>query len=95
VLVYEGGNDEPYFVIYNPASTPTWSAPEPLVTGTNPTVTAPPQVAQGVCGEDAVAIYPTATTALQVTTLKSGTWSTPAPLAGTSGATFATIATQQ
>jgi hypothetical protein len=92
VLVYQGANGEGYYATYNGSA---WTAPEPLVATSNPTLASPPQVAAGVCGADAVAVFATqASGPLSITTMTGSTWSTPSTLAGTTGATYATIATQ-
>jgi hypothetical protein len=92
VMLYEGSNQAPYYSLYDPAATPPWTAPRALVTGTSPILPSPPTVAAGVCGYDAVATY-AGTAAVQVVTLSGGTWSVPSPIAGTTGATFAAVAT--
>ena len=94
LLVYQGGNGEGYYTTYEPGGANPWAAPAPLVAGTNPTLASPPQIAPGVCGAEAVVVFAPVGSSLETSTLTGSTWSTPSALAGTSGATYATIATQ-
>ncbi len=91
VLVYEGSNQSPYFSLFDPASG-AWSAPAGLVGAPLPVVLSPPAVAPGVCGADAVAIYSDGA-GVEVVTLSAGTWTTPSPIGGTAGSTYAAVAT--
>jgi hypothetical protein len=91
VLVYEGSNEEPYFSLFSPTASTPWTAPALLV-GSGPTVSAPPAVAPGVCGYDALAVYVDVGGA-EVVGLTGTTWSSPSTIPGTTAATYAAIAT--
>jgi hypothetical protein len=91
VVAFLGTDGNPYGMIFDPA-TSSWSAPAAVLTGGS-TLTAPPTVATGVCGPDAIAavVQPAG---IELVTLSSGKWSTaPTLVSGTSGSSFATIAT--
>jgi hypothetical protein len=94
VLVYEGQNGQPYYTTYSPTSATPWATVSPLFASGNPTLSSPPQIAPGVCGAQAVLVLASSGAPLEVTTLVGGSWSAPSPVAGTSGAMFAAIATQ-
>ena len=91
-MIYEGSNLEPYATLFNPAATPPWVAPAPLVASANPIGPSPPAVASGVCGYDAVAVF-ASDTALELVTLTAGVWSAPSSIPSTSAMTYAAIAT--
>jgi hypothetical protein len=94
LLVYEGNNGQAYFTTYDPTSATPWTAAAPLFASGNPTVTSPPQIATGVCGTVAVLVLATSNANLAVTTFMGTGWTPLSPIAGTSGATYAAIATQ-
>jgi hypothetical protein len=94
LLVYEGMNGQPYFTTYNPTSATPWSAAVPLFSTGNPTLTSPPQIAAGVCGALAVLVLAQTSSDLAVSTFTGSAWSALTLVSGTSGATFAAIATQ-
>jgi hypothetical protein len=89
VLAWVGSNPSyPYYAAYDPQS--GWSAPAAIA---SVAVASPPSVAAGVCGADAVAaIVPSGTGDVRVVTLSGSTWSSPAAITGSSGATWAAIA---
>ena len=90
-LVFEGSDLNAYTSLYDPAAATPWTAPAPLVAA-KVTLTSPPSIASGVCGDEAVAAICTASGAA-VVHLRNGSWSSPEMLAGTAGMTFASIAT--
>ncbi len=92
MMAYLGTDQHPYFSVYAPATTPPWTAPAPLGTG-SPTLTSPPSIAPGVCGDDAIAVLAEAS-GVTTTRYVSGVWSAPALIGGTAGMTFATVASQ-
>ena len=77
---------------YHPAKTPAWKQHAFLVTSTT-AIASPPTVATGVCGDDAVAVYPLAAGAVQITRLRGATWSAPENVGTLSNLTFASVAT--
>ena len=86
LLAWRGGNGEGYESVYSAGA---WSTPAQL---TSATVTAAPSLAQGVCGDDAVAAYVSSAQAY-TTHFAGGAWTTPAALPAGSGATLVAIAT--
>jgi hypothetical protein len=93
VLVYRGSDMLPYWSLYTPGASPAWTAPLPLVTGTNPVVLSVPSVARGVCGADAVVAWAEAG-GVRVSTLTGSSWSAPEPVNGTAGATDVAVGTR-
>jgi hypothetical protein len=90
-LVYMGGNGKPYASIYSGGA---WSAPALLV-ASGPTVASTPQIAPGVCGDDAIAAYVDAAGgAVNVVSLRGGAWSAPTTIAGANAMTVVGIATK-
>jgi len=89
VLVWVGSNPSyPYSTVYDPQS--GWSQPAAIA---SVAVSSPPSVAAGVCGADAVAaIVPSGSADVRVATLTGGTWSAPSVIAGSTGSTWAAIA---
>jgi hypothetical protein len=53
-LVYQGGDGKPYVCKY---SGHDWSGYAPLIVSNNPQLASPPQVAPGICGDDAEISY--------------------------------------
>jgi hypothetical protein len=96
ILVFEGMDGHGYYTTYNPTSAPPWATVAPLYAANNPSLAAPPQVAPGVCGADAILVFATtaAGTPLYTTTFVGSTWSAFSGVPSTVGATFAAIATQ-
>lgn len=92
MMAYLGTDQHPYFSLYDPAATPPWTSPAPLGTG-SPTLTSPPSVAAGVCGDEAVAVL-TETSGVATTRYAGGAWSAPTVIEGTAGMTFATVASR-
>jgi hypothetical protein len=92
MMAYLGTDRHPYFSVYAPAATPPWTAPAPLGTG-SPTLTSPPSLAPGVCGDEAIAVLAEAS-GVTTTRYAGGAWSAPALIGGTAGMTFATVASQ-
>jgi hypothetical protein len=92
MMAYLGTDQHPYFSVYSPGATPPWTSPAPIGTG-SPTLSSPPSVAPGVCGQDAVAVL-AESSGVAMTSYTGGTWSAPAVIEGTAGMTFATVASQ-
>lgn len=88
-LVFRGGNMAPYAALFDGSA---WSAPAALVGGL-PTLAAPPSIASGVCGDDAVAAYATGGV-VNVVRLSGTTWSSPAAIGGASNMKYVAIATR-
>jgi hypothetical protein len=80
-----------YSTSYTPDSN-TWSSPVVIAHVTEPSPSAL-SIAQGVCGDDAIAVAPNAAGESQVIHYKNGVWGTPAAIANFNGATYAAIAT--
>jgi hypothetical protein len=91
VLTFLGTDGNPYGMTFDPTASTPWSTPVAITTGSLPLPT-PPTVAAGVCGVDAIAEV-VQTDGVELVTLSAGTWSTPTLVSGTSGMSFATIAT--
>ncbi len=91
VLVYEGEDSYPYSAVYT-ASTGSWSAPAAVYAGGGKLLS-PPSVATGVCGYAAVAAL-VESEGVDLVPLSSGAWATPTTVAGLTGVSFASIATQ-
>lgn len=94
VMVYRGTDSKAYFSRFDPAQSPAWTAPAPLVSGTNPAVASLPSVATGVCGADAVAAYVETGVGAKVVTLAGSAWSAPDAVPQTSAAQFVGVATR-
>lgn len=92
MMTYLGTNGLPYFSVYDPTTTPEWTAPAALGAGAT-NLSSPPSVASGVCGDDAVAVLVSSTGA-QSLGYAAGTWSAPSTLPGTAGMAFASVAAQ-
>jgi hypothetical protein len=76
-LVFWGQDKKPYFTLGTVAGQAvSWSTPAALVSGTNPTLSSPPMVTAGVCGDDAVATYASGGSAM-VTRLRGTAWTAP------------------
>jgi len=88
-IVFRGGNMVPYTTLFDGSA---WSAPVAL-DSTMPTLAAPPAIASGVCGDDAVAAYATGGV-VNVVRLVGTTWGSPTVISGTSGMKYAAIATR-
>ena len=65
------------------AGTVSWSTPTKLLAD-NSTVDAPPAVAKGVCGDDAIAVFASGGQ-VKATRLRGNTWTVPESVAGASG----------
>ncbi len=92
LLAWRGVDDaKPYFSIWSGTA---WSAPAPFFAGGQPTLNAKPELARGICGDDAVAVYPEAGAGAKVTRLRGTTWGAPTALPSASGATDVGIATR-
>jgi hypothetical protein len=74
------------------ASAGAWTAPVPLVAGTNPPVASAPSLAPGNCGDDAVAAA-VSNGGVIVARYAGGAWRAPVTVAGISGAQFVGVAT--
>jgi hypothetical protein len=92
VMMWRGTNGKAYFNTYDPTKTPAWHQHAFLVDSST-AIASPPTVATGVCGDDAIAAYPLAGGAVQVTRLKGTTWSTPESVGSLTNLGFASIAT--
>jgi hypothetical protein len=96
VVVYEGADAHAYFSTYDPTRGLPWSPKQPLIPGGGPPVLSPPQLASGVCGDEAELVLAGALLGtadnVQVWSLAGGAWTATAALSGM-GATFAAIAT--
>lgn len=91
VLVYVDDAGKPWFSLYAPGATPPWTTPQAFPAAA---VGSTPQVARGVCGDDAVAVYTTpGAGGARVVSLRAGAWTAPVTV-GASSATYAAIATQ-
>jgi hypothetical protein len=90
LVAWRGADTKPYTSAYD-AAKGTWTTPAPLVAGSNPNVDAPPVVARGVCGDDAVAAY-VSSGAVSVTRLSGASWTTPVTVVA-SGASVVSLAT--
>jgi hypothetical protein len=90
MMTYLGTNGLPYDCLYDPTATPAWTSPSAMGTSTAE-LYSPPSVANGVCGDDVVAVLtePGGVTALRYA---GGAWLPPTILPGTSGMTFASVA---
>ena len=92
MMTYLGTNELPYFSLYDPAATPAWTSPAAIGAG-SVTLASPPSVAPGVCGDDAVVVL-TESAGVAAIRYAGGAWLPPTVLAGTSGMTFASVASQ-
>lgn len=91
VLVYVDDAKKPWFSLYTPGATPPWTTPQAFPAAA---VASTPQVARGVCGDDAVAVYTTpGAGGAHVVSLRAGAWTAPVNV-GAAGAAYAAIATQ-
>ncbi|MDB4995479.1 MAG: Tetratricopeptide 2 repeat protein [Myxococcaceae bacterium] len=91
IVVWRGTDTKPYYVLFNGT---TWSPPTPFFTSAQPSLNGIPQVARGICGDDAVVAYAEASASAKVTRLRGSSWSTPEALTGSSGAGEVGIATR-
>jgi hypothetical protein len=89
LLGWEGGNALAYTAEYDPTPTPAWTTAVEIGSAT---VTAPPSLATGICGGDAVAALISGG-AVSVAQYASGAWQAPAGIAGITSAQVAAIAT--
>jgi hypothetical protein len=99
LLVFRGNDGNGYFSIYPPnvgpqpgpfQSNSPWSAPAPLPNATS--LAAPPQIAAGVCGDEAALVFVNTRNEVNVLTYRAGSWTTRVTLTGGSGVTTAAIA---
>jgi hypothetical protein len=91
VIVWRGTDTKPYYSLF---SGTTWSAPAPFFTSAQPSLDSTPQIARGICGDDAVVAYAESGASAKVTRLRGTTWSSPEPITGSSGAGVVGIATR-
>jgi hypothetical protein len=80
MVVWQGGNNEPYESTYSSAG--GWGAPANISTMT---VMSAPTVAQGVCGASASVAFVATGGQVDVTSLTGSTWSAPTAIAGATG----------
>jgi hypothetical protein len=66
----------------------------PFFTTSQPSLGSVPQIARGICGDDAVVAYAESGASAKVTRLRGTTWSSPEALTGSSGAGVVGIATR-
>jgi hypothetical protein len=92
MMTYLGTNGLPYFSLYDPAATPSWTSPAAIGTGST-MLLSPPAVAPGVCEDDAIValVEPAGVATIGYA---GGTWLPEALLGGTAGMTFAAVASQ-
>lgn len=93
MLVYQGGDQKGYFSTFSPASATPWTAPLPIVSTNNPALASPPVVAPGVCGGEALAVLAPTIGEAQLMSFEGGAWTVFDSLAGSTGTTFAAVAT--
>lgn len=92
LMTYLGTNGLPYFSVYDPTTTPLWTAPGSI--GGNPSkLLSPPSVSPGACGDDAIAVL-TSSTGTASLRYAGGAWSAATELLGTAGMTFAAVTAQ-
>jgi hypothetical protein len=92
LMAYLGTNGLPYFSLYDPSATPPWTSPASM--GSDPpTLSSPPAIAPGVCGDEVVAVL-TQPTGVAALNYAGGTWQSPTILPGTAGMAFASVASQ-
>jgi hypothetical protein len=92
MMTYLGTNQLPYFSVYDPMTTPTWTDPAQIGSTTSTNVS-PPSTAAGVCGNEVIAVL-TETEGVFAINYVGGTWLSPTLLEGTAGMTFASVASQ-
>lgn len=90
VVTFEGTDSNPYAMTFDPTGS-TWSSPVALTSGSIG-LGAPPTVATGICGADAIAAY-VQPAGVELVSLSSGTWSSPTLVSATASMTYATLAT--
>jgi hypothetical protein len=95
VMVYRGTDSKPYFSVYDPSKMPVWTAPAPVVGGTNPMVESLPSVAPGVCGADAIVAYAEVGGGVKVASMSGGAFGAPDAVPQTNGAKFVAVATRK
>jgi len=78
-----------YFAVYSGGA---WGKPAPLLANNNPITVGAPQVAAGVCGADALAVYLGEDAKVQLVRLLGTTWSAPEIVPGASAVTGAAVA---
>ncbi len=90
-LAFLGTDGNPYAMTFDPTASTPWSSPTAIVTGNTP-LPAPPSIAAGVCGSDAVAaiLQPAG---VEIVSLAKSKWSSPKLVSGTASMSFASIAT--
>lgn len=94
LLVWRGTDGKGYGAIGTlSGGSVAWAAPAALAGGANPTLTAPPRAAPGICGDDAWAVLPTASGAM-LARLRGTSWSNAEPVAGAAAMQLAAIATR-
>jgi hypothetical protein len=93
VMVFRGGDQKAYFSLYNPSASSQWTAPAPLIAPNNPVIAGLPAVAPGICGDDAVAVYPPAPGQARLVRLRGGSWVAPEAIPGTTASAFVGVAT--
>jgi hypothetical protein len=89
LLAWKGGNGEGYASVYTAGASPPWSTPAQL---TSMTLASAPSLAQGVCGDDAVAAF-VSSGQVYTTHFASGAWTTPSAYAAAASDSVVSIAT--
>lgn len=91
MLVFRGADHEPYFTVWDGAT--SWTAPAAVVSGQNPTVASTPAAAPGVCGADALVAWAESGGGVRYASFTGGAFGAPVPVGGTSGAKFVALGT--
>jgi hypothetical protein len=89
LLAWKGGDNKGYGSVYTAGASPLWSTPAPL---TSMTIAGAPSLAQGVCGDDAVAAF-VSSGQVYTTHLAGGAWTTASAYAAASSESVVSIAT--
>jgi hypothetical protein len=91
ILAWQGASPAyPYVSTYTPGS--GWTSPVPA---SSDTLAAPPALAPGVCGADAVLAYVKTGGSVAVVTTSGGTWGTPQAIGGATGMQSVAVASSQ
>jgi hypothetical protein len=91
LLVYRDSSKKPFYTVFDPTKTPSWTDPAELVAGKNPTVASTPSVAKDGCGADAVVAYAEEDGVVAVMRFAKDAWSGPYIAPGLSKLTYASI----
>lgn len=90
LVVFRDADKKGQYMVFDPAATPPWTDPKPLVDEDNPVLESTPQLVIDPCGADAALAIAT-TKGVGVMRFTNDAWKGPYPVPGIPAATYATI----